>query len=560
MKKRNLLFALPLVATIQANALANPSIYLWDNQEGFVPAANCKISPSENTPFRVSSFTGWKSSETENLRNYNGIRQSHLINGSIVKTIDGKKKNNYEKIEVVGINKNSDARVNRWFSQRLDQGYLYSKSVLPIEDYVIEVENTNFPQEQKNILSNHNSTYWLAEASGSYYKLNCPGKNEGRDYTLFRVYNTLSENTAPSSFVGVYFDESKVFKDIRTTPISKIGIELVDTETTYDLEEILSNEDNQFIENEDLLTSTEEFKIEVAKNDEIERKTTTSNKDSGLINKEAPVGDVKGTFEDVVCVPSNTLNVRDESLEKVIFKSQTGEKVKKFQSFETEEKEITLDGVVYNFIKVQFSNREEKDQTVGWVASKYIKKKSQCKYLRSEEEMNVIRDVEISGLDDPKCCEFPTVKAPTHSYTSGMRMFKARRGGGSRSHAACDLYRYKDEPILSVAPGVVVRDLYYFYQGTYALEVRHSGGFIVRYGELTGKKESGVSSGKKVKMGQRVGYMGKVNSNCCRPMLHFELFDGSGRGSLSQKGNKFQRRSDLMDPTHYLQKWESGKF
>ena len=139
-------------------------------------------------------------------------------------------------------------------------------------------------------------------------------------------------------------------------------------------------------------------------------------------------------------------------------------------------------------------------------------------------------------------------------------MFKARRGGGTRSHAACDLYRYKDEPILSVAPGVVLRGLYYFYQGTYALEVRHSGGFIVRYGELTGKKEIGVSNGKKVKMGQRVGYMGKVNSNCCRPMLHFELFKGTKSGSLSQKGNKFQRRSDLLDPTHYLQKWESGKF
>lgn len=558
MKNRKLLYATSLLAVLSTQAFANPSIYLWDNQEGLIPATNCIISPTEKTPFKVSNFTGWKSSKTENLRNYNGIRQSHLINGSIIKTIDGKKKNNYDKIEVVGINKNSSANVNRWYSQRQDQGYLYSKSILPIEDYILEVDHKNIPTEQRELISKHNSSYWLAESQGSYYKLNCDGENKNRDYTLFRVYKTLTEQATPDAFIGVYYNESKIFSEIRTTPISSIGVDLIDMEVTYDLDEILSSTETEFVENEDLLTSTEEFKQEVIKNEEIAQ--SKNQKDNSLIaNKSAPL-ESKGTFEDVVCVPSNTLNVRNEDLNKVIFKSTTGEKVKKFQSFEPVEKEITLDGVVYNFIKVQFSDREESDQTIGWVASKYIKKKSDCKYLRSDSEVNAIRDIEITGLDDPKCCEFPTVKEPTHSYTSGMRMFNARRGGGTRSHAACDLYRYKDEPILSVAPGVVIRDLYYFYQGTYALEVRHSGGFIVRYGELTGQKESGVSNGKKVKMGQRIGYMGKVNSNCCRPMLHFELFKGTATGALSQKGNKFQRRSDLLDPTHYLQKWESGKF
>ncbi len=559
MMNKKLLYLLPILATLSSQAFANPAIYLWDNQEGLIPAAGCKISPSKSTPFKISNFTGWKSSNTENLRNYNGVRQSHLVNGSIIKSIDGKKKNNYEKVEVVGVNKNTNAHINRWFSQRLDQGYLFKKSILPIEDYILEVEHSNLPIEQRNIISKHNSSYWLAESQGSYYNLNCPGKNEGRDYTLFRVYKTLSEEETPSAFVGVYWDESKILAEIRTTPISKLKLDLVDAETSYDLETLLSNDENQFVENEEILTSTEEFEREVIKNNEIE-KAAGNNKDvSTIINKTTPI-ESKGSFEDVVCVPSNTLNVRNEDLNKVIFKSHTGEKVKKFQSFEPEEKEITLDGVVYTFIKVQFSEREEADQTIGWVASKYVQKKSDCKYLRSESDINVARDIEITGLDDPKCCEFPTVKTPTHSYTSGMRMFNARRGGGTRSHAACDLYRYKDEPILSVAPGVVLRDLYYFYQGTYALEVRHSGGFVVRYGEMTGKKESGVSNGKKVKMGQRVGYMGKVNSNCCRPMLHFELFKGTKSGSLSSQGNKFQRRSDLLDPTHYLQKWESGKF
>lgn len=558
MKTKNLFYACSVFTILNTSALAKPAVYLWDNQAGLIPTSNCKISPAKDTPFKISNFTGWKSSETENLRNYNGIRQSHLINGSIVKTISGRKKNNYEKIEVVGINKNTNEKVNRWFSQRLDQGYLYSKSILPIEDYILEVEHSNIPKEQRILLSENQSTHWLAESQGSYYKLNCAGENQDRDYTLFRVYKSLDKDESPSAYVGVYWDESKIFENIRTSPLSETGLGLIDIEQTHDLEALLSSEGNQFIENEEILTSREVFKKEVQLNKEIEDKIKENNS-TALISKTTPF-EIKGTFEDVVCVPSDTLNVRNEKLNKVLFKSHNGEKVKKFQSFEPEEKEITLDGIVYNFIRVQFSDREAKDKTEGWVASRYIKKKSECKYLKSEEDINVVKDIEITGLDDPKCCEFPTVKSPTHSYTSGMRKFKANRGGGTRSHAACDLYRYKDEPILSVAPGIVIRNLYYFYQGTYALEIRHSGGFIARYGELTGKKENGVSNGKKVKMGQRVGYMGKVNSNCCRPMLHFELFKGTGKGSLSQQGNKFRRRSDLLDPTYYLQKWESGKF
>jgi murein DD-endopeptidase MepM/ murein hydrolase activator NlpD len=122
-------------------------------------------------------------------------------------------------------------------------------------------------------------------------------------------------------------------------------------------------------------------------------------------------------------------------------------------------------------------------------------------------------------------------------------------------HAACDLYRYKDEAMLSVAPGVVTRGLYYFYQGTYALEVKHDGGFIVRYGEVTGKSPSGTSKGSRLKMGQTLGYIAKVNSNCCNPMLHFELYKGNVTGPLSQSGNRYQRRSDLMNPTDYLLSW-----
>jgi len=547
--KKKLLAFIPLLASLNAYS-AEPSIYLWDNQEGLVSAKSCEVVPSANTPFKVSRFTGWKKSKTENLRNILGVKQSHLINGSIVKEIKGRKKSNYKKVEVVGVNSLKDVQVNRWFSQRLDQGYLFKNSIFPIEDYIIEVNHNNIVKEQAEKLSNQDSSFWLAEAQGSYYNLKCPGRNADREYTLFRVYNDLEESTEPTAFVGVYWDETKVFSNIKTTPLSDLETNIDTFEKIYDLRELLSDSENKFIENEDVLTASEE----------IQKAVQGINKKSFKEVTSVEIKNVEGAFKDIVCVPNTGLNVRDESLEKILFKGKTGETVKKFQSFDQVEKELIVDGVTYKYIQVQFSEREESDQTIGWVARKFIKQKSKCKYVRKSSEINLPTDTQITGIDDEKCCEFPTVKAPTQPYTSGMRRFKARRGGGTRSHAACDLYRYKDEPILSVAPGVVVRDQYYFYQGTYAIEVAHSGGFIARYGELSGKKERGIRKAAQLKMGQRVGYMGKVNSNCCRPMLHFELYSGKGKGPLSQGGNKFKRRSDLLDPTLYLLKWESGKF
>jgi murein DD-endopeptidase MepM/ murein hydrolase activator NlpD len=253
--------------------------------------------------------------------------------------------------------------------------------------------------------------------------------------------------------------------------------------------------------------------------------------------------------------------VRNQDLDDVIFRALRGEKLKIFQSWDSDKKTTVIGGVEYDFVKVEFSGREENDQKTGWVAANFIEAQTDCKFIpQDQDETDHITDTQISGIDDEKCCEFPTVKQATHPYTSGMRRFRAGRGGGTRLHAAADIYRYKDEPILSIAPGQILRNKYYFYQGTYALEVLHSGGFIVRYGEITGMGPNEIKKDSQVKMGQRIGYMGVVNSGCCRPMLHFELYDGSKRGSLSQRGNSFQRRSDLINPTPYLLRWEDEKF
>ena len=160
----------------------------------------------------------------------------------------------------------------------------------------------------------------------------------------------------------------------------------------------------------------------------------------------------------------------------------------------------------------------------------------------------------------PDCCVFPLRERPTHSYLTNPRNFGANRANG-RLHAACDLYRPSvGEVVRAVEGGEIIRGPYLFYQGTYAIEVKHDSGFVARYGEITSKKAPGVEPGAKVARGQMIGYLGKVNSNCCSPMLNFELYSGTATGPLTQDRKPYQRRSDLINPTSSLQAWERQSF
>ena len=148
---------------------------------------------------------------------------------------------------------------------------------------------------------------------------------------------------------------------------------------------------------------------------------------------------------------------------------------------------------------------------------------------------------------------FPLNARPRLSYKTGGRYFGAPRTtstGGHRSHAGCDLIVPKGTPIVAVADGEVIRNPYYFYSGTYALEVRHTGGFVVRYGEISTAAQ-GVSAGGSVTRGQVIAFVGKLESGSS--MLHFEMYAGTASGALTVRGNPpYQRRSDLLDPTPYL--------
>ena len=145
---------------------------------------------------------------------------------------------------------------------------------------------------------------------------------------------------------------------------------------------------------------------------------------------------------------------------------------------------------------------------------------------------------------------FPLAFRPSPDWHTGARYFGARRDGGKRLHAGCDLLGPKGTPIYAIADGTLVRPPYFFYSGTHALELRH-GPYIVRYGEILPGSYTG---GATVKKGDMICKIGRLDSGSS--MLHFEMYSNSGSSApLTVRKGAYQRRADLMDPTKLLDAW-----
>lgn len=160
------------------------------------------------------------------------------------------------------------------------------------------------------------------------------------------------------------------------------------------------------------------------------------------------------------------------------------------------------------------------------------------------------------------------------NYKEGMAQFGWRRDGGKRIHAACDLYAPLKSDVVAVDAGIIVESGD-FYLGTQAIAIQHEGIGIIRYGEILEIPEEFLKIGVEIKAGGTI--IGKVGQAFAKlsPMVHFELFDGTGSGKLTVrppakepehynedvlKNAKYQRRADLMNPTKLLDRlWAEGK-
>jgi murein DD-endopeptidase MepM/ murein hydrolase activator NlpD len=159
--------------------------------------------------------------------------------------------------------------------------------------------------------------------------------------------------------------------------------------------------------------------------------------------------------------------------------------------------------------------------------------------------------------------------------------FGADRKG--RLHAGCDIGTAHGVPVIAIEGGKVVeRGNKPFIKGTplWAIAIKHDSGFVARYTEINGIPE-GLKKGVSVSAGQELGYTQQAGQKC---MLHFELYRGDRKGSLSvpnalkPKGKKpkdyteaeaqairaagylpgYGRRDDLLDPREFLLKLEKG--
>lgn len=95
--------------------------------------------------------------------------------------------------------------------------------------------------------------------------------------------------------------------------------------------------------------------------------------------------------------------------------------------------------------------------------------------------------------------------------------------GVMRRHQGTDYAANSGTPVRSVGDGVVV---FAGVKGGYGnvIDVRHPNGFVTRYGHLRGFAR-GVRSGRRVAMGETVGYVGATGL-ATAPHLHFEVLVG----------------------------------
>ena len=142
---------------------------------------------------------------------------------------------------------------------------------------------------------------------------------------------------------------------------------------------------------------------------------------------------------------------------------------------------------------------------------------------------------------------FPLYEPPTHNPETGGRQFGACRNRCGRKHAAVDLKAPPGTPIRAMEDGEVIVEPRIFYDSVKAFAIDH-GSFIARYCEISRTAPGVEHRGVRVRKGQTIAYVGRLNSG--NSMLHLELYSGTRTGRLTDKSRlPFQRRADLLKGT-----------
>lgn len=178
-----------------------------------------------------------------------------------------------------------------------------------------------------------------------------------------------------------------------------------------------------------------------------------------------------------------------------------------------------------------------------------VDSKEQVLYTAVLKNPMPVIELRIDKPKDDGSYLFP-LKARTNSYKNGFARFGSNRSGGKRKHAGCDLYAPAGTEIRAMADGVV-RNIYYFYDNTDAIEIVHPK-HIIRYGEVR-KGKALVKAGDKVVKGQVIAYVGSLTTKGIPSMmLHLEMYSNPNNKGTLNGTSVYKRRSDLIDPTPFL--------
>lgn len=178
-----------------------------------------------------------------------------------------------------------------------------------------------------------------------------------------------------------------------------------------------------------------------------------------------------------------------------------------------------------------------------------VDSKEQVLYTAILKNPMPVIEIRIDKPKDDGSYLFP-LKARTNSYKNGFARFGSNRSGGKRKHAGCDLYAPAGTEIRAMADGVV-RNVYYFYDNTDAIEIVHPK-HIIRYGEVR-KGKALVKAGDKVVKGQVIAYVGSLTTKGIPSMmLHLEMYSNPNDKGTLNGTSVYKRRSDLIDPTPFL--------
>jgi len=178
-----------------------------------------------------------------------------------------------------------------------------------------------------------------------------------------------------------------------------------------------------------------------------------------------------------------------------------------------------------------------------------INGKDQVLYTATLKNPMPIIEIRIDKPKNDGAYLFP-LKVRTNSYKNGFARFGSNRSGGKRKHAGCDLYAPAGTEIRAMADGIV-RNIYYFYDNTDAIEIAHPK-HIIRYGEVR-KGKALVKAGDKVIKGQVIAYVGSLTTKGIPSMmLHLEMYSNPNNKGTLNGTSVYKRRSDLIDPTPFL--------